>query len=157
MLRALAVLLALSLTSTAAIAGDKEDAFLAKLVGQWSGKGALSGAETGNLVCTSTIRAVKAGINYKVSCDVPEFGDQNFSGTVSYNDDKGQYEAKSPGGTITVGTKSGSAVIFNVKMKGLAVGTSVMKLTTTKISVDTKVKRPGSSGEIKSHLELKKS
>ncbi len=157
MLRALAVLLALSLTPGIAMAGDKEDAFLAKLVGKWSGTGTLSGAETGKLVCTSSIRAVSAGITYKVSCDVPEFGDQNFSGTVSYNDDKGQYEAKSPSGSITVGTKSGNAVIFTVKMKGLAVGTSVMKLTTSKITVDTKVKRPGSSGEIKSYLELKKS
>jgi hypothetical protein len=43
-------------------------------------------------------------------------------------------------------------------MKGIAVGTSVMKLTSSKISVDTTVKRPGSDeGEIKSRLELTKS
>ena len=47
-------------------------------------------------------------------------------------------------------------VVFEGKMKGIAVGTSVMKLTTSRIVVDTNVKRPGSNAEIKSHLELKK-
>lgn len=149
---------ALIIAPLPAFAGAKEDAFLAKLVGMWSGTGKLSGSESGDLTCSSTIRNVSEGINFRVKCDVPEFGAQNFSGTVSYNEDEGRYEAKSPGGEVTIGTKSGNAVIFNAKMKGIAVGTSVMKLTTTKITVDTKVKRPGTSGgEIKSYLELKKS
>ena len=93
-----------------------------------------------------------------MKCDVPEFGAQVFSGTVSYNDAEKRYEAKSPAGEVTIGTKKGNAVIFNAKMKGIAVGTSVMKLTTSRITVDTNVKRPGSSsGDIKSHMELTKS
>jgi len=138
-------------------AGATEDAFLARLVGVWSGKGTLTGGETGEIVCNSTIRSVSAGINFRVKCDVPEFGAQTFSGVVSYNDAEARYEAKSQGGDITIGTKSGNAVIFNAKMKGMAVGTSVMKLTGSRITVDANVKRPGSSAEIKSHLELTKS
>lgn len=139
-------------------AGTKEDTFLASLVGKWSGTGKLTGSESGQLVCNSTIRTVSDGVNFRVKCDIPEFGAQNFSGTLAYNDDESRYEAKSTGGEITIGTKSGNAVIFNMKMKGIAAGTSVMKLTTTKIIVDTKVKRPGSSGgEIQSYIELKKS
>jgi hypothetical protein len=157
MLRALAILLALSLTPLPALAGANEDAFLVRLVGKWAGKGTLTGAETGELICTSSIREVSAGIRFSVKCDVPEFGPQNFSGTVSYNDAEARYEAKSAGGEVTIGTKSGNTVIFNAKMKGIAVGTSVMKLTTSRITVDTNVKRPGSPDEIKSHLELTKS
>ena len=146
----------LMLAPLAAVAGASEDAFLARLVGTWSGKGTLSGAETGTLACTSTIRNISTGINFRVKCDVPEYGAQVFSGTVSYNADKGRYEAKSRGGEVTIGTKSGNAVIFNAKMKGVAVGSSVMKLTSSRITVDTSVKRPGASGEIKSHMELTK-
>jgi hypothetical protein len=146
----------LALSPLPAFAGASEDAFLAKLVGTWSGKGTLSGAETGQINCRSTIRNRSDGINFSVKCDVPEFGAQSFSGAVSYNDAEGRYEAKSPGGEVTIGKKSGNAVIFTGKMKGIAVGTSVMKLTTTRITVDTKVKRPGSTGDINSHLELTK-
>ena len=156
-MKSVIIFLSLSLPLPA-LAGASEDAFLARLVGKWSGKGTITGAEAGELTCTSTIRAVSAGINYRVKCEVPEFGTQNFSGTVSYNDAEKRYEAKSPTGEVTIGTKSGNAVVFTAKMKGLAVGTSVMKLTPSRITVDTKVKRPGSSsGEIKSYIELKKS
>jgi hypothetical protein len=153
----IAVATALALLPLPAFAGSSEDAFLARLVGIWAGKGTLTGGETGQIDCRSTIRQRSEGINFTVKCDVPEFGAQNFSGIVSYNDAAGRYEAKSPGGEITIGTKSGNAVIFNAKMKGIAVGTSIMKLTTSKITVDTDVKRPGSSAQIKSHLELTKS
>jgi hypothetical protein len=156
--RALSAALILSLAPLSALAGANEDAFLARLVGKWSGAGQLTGAETGELSCTGSVREVSTGINFRVKCDVPEFGAQNFSGVVSYNDEEGQYEAKSQSGEVTVGTKSGNAVVFTAKMKGIAVGTSVMKLTTSKITVDTNVKRPGSDeGEIKSRLELTKS
>jgi hypothetical protein len=157
MLRALAVLLALFLAPLSALAGTNEDAFLARLVGAWSGRGTITGDETGELTCTSTFRNVSSGVTFRVKCDVPEFGAQNFSGTVSYNDTEKRYEAKSAGGEVTVGTKSGNAVIFTAKMKGIAVGTSVMKLTSSRITVDTKVKRPGSDGDITSHMELTKS
>lgn len=153
----IAIAAALALTPLPGFAGANEDAFLSRLVGVWSGKGTLTGGETGEIVCRSTIRARSEGINFSVKCDVPEFGAQNFSGIVAYNEKTGRYEATSPGGEVTVGTKSGNAVIFNAKMKGIAVGTSVMKLTASRITVDTDVKRPGSSAQIKSHLELTKS
>ncbi|MBL8598357.1 MAG: hypothetical protein JNL14_11520 [Devosia sp.] len=152
----IAVATALALTPLPALAGASENAFLGRLVGIWNGKGTLTGGETGELSCRATIRQRSEGINFSVKCDVPEFGAQNFSGIVSYNDAAGRYEATSPGGEVTVGTKSGNAVVFNAKLKGIAIGTSVMKLTPSRIVVDTNVKRPGSSAEIKSHLELTK-
>lgn len=152
----IAVATALALTPLPALAGASENAFLGRLVGIWNGKGTLTGGETGELSCRATIRQRSEGINFSVKCDVPEFGAQNFSGIVSYNDAAGRYEATSAGGEVTVGTKSGNAVVFNAKLKGIAIGTSVMKLTPSRIVVDTNVKRPGSTAEIKSHLELTK-
>lgn len=148
---------ALVLAPAAAIAGPTEEAFLGKLAGVWKGKGTITGAETGKVDCTLTVRQRSAGVNFAVKCDVTEFGAQSFSGVITYNDDKKQYEAKSAGGEITVGKKSGNAVIFEGKMKGMAVGTSVMKMTTSKITVDTKVRRPGGTGgDITSFIELKR-
>lgn len=139
-------------------AGTKEDTFLASLVGIWSGTGKLIGSESGQLTCNSTFRAVGNGVNFRVSCDIAEFGAQNFAGTLAYNEDEGRYESKSTGGEITIGTKTGNAVTFTMKMRGIAPGTSVMRLSATKIIVDTKVKRPGGSGsEIRSYIELEKS
>jgi hypothetical protein len=148
---------AIALAPSAALAGPTEDAFLAKLPGIWKGKGTITGAETGKVDCTLTIRQRTVGVNFSVKCDVSEFGQQSFSGVISYNDAKGQYEAKSSGGEITIGKKSGSAVVFEGKMKGIAVGTSTMKVATSKVTVDTKVRRPGGSGgDIKSYIELKR-
>ena len=152
----LAFAAALVLLPTAGSAGPTEDAFLGKLAGVWKGNGTIKGAETGTVDCTLTFRQRTVGVNFAVKCDVSEFGPQSFSGIIAYNDAKKQYEAKSAGGEITVGKKSGSAVIFEGKMKGIAVGTSVMKVTTAKVTVDTKVRRPGGSGDITSFIELKR-
>ena len=153
-----AIAATLILTPLPAFAGTAEDAFLARLVGIWSGSGTVTGGETGDVTCRATLRQRTDGINFSVKCDVPEFGAQNFSGIIAYNDKDGRYEARSNGGEITVGTKSGNAVVFDAKMKGMAVGNSVMKITTSRITVDTNVKRPGgNNATIKSRLELTKS
>jgi hypothetical protein len=152
----LALAAALVLIAPAAIASPTEDAFLGKLVGVWKGSGTIKGAETGKVDCALTFRQRSVGVNFAVKCDVTEFGNQSFSGVITYNDDKKQYEAKSGSGEITVGKKSGNAVVFEGKMKGIVVGTSVMKVTTSRVTVDTKVRRPGSSGDITSFIELKR-
>ena len=150
------VAIAIVLAPLPAFAGASEDAFLTRMVGVWTGKGTFSGSEEGEVSCRSTVRQRSEGINFSTKCDVPEFGAQSFSAVVSYNDEEGRYEAKSTGGEVTIGTKSGNAVIFNAKLKGMAVGTSVMKMTASRIVVDTNVKRPGSSDQITSHIELTK-
>ena len=146
----------IALAPAAAFAGPSEDAFLAKLPGIWKGKGTITGSESGTVDCTLTIRQRTVGLNFSVKCDVTEFGQQSFSGVISYNDAKGQYEAKSSGGEVTVGKKKGNAVVFDGKMKGIAVGTSIMTVSASKVTVDTKVRRPGGDGDIKSYIELKR-
>jgi hypothetical protein len=147
---------ALAAMPAVAMAGAPEQAFLAKLPGVWTGKGTLTGAETGTVNCTLTIRQRSDGVNFSAKCDVSEFGPQNFSGVIGYNDATGRYEARSQGGEITIGTKSGNSVVFTAEMKGIAEGTTTMKVGTSRIVVDTKARRPGSSGEIQSRIELRR-
>jgi hypothetical protein len=148
--------LLMTLLAAPALAGPAEDTFLAKLVGSWSGKGTLTGAESGVVDCSMSFRQRSAGVTFRGKCDVTGFGAQTFSGTLSYNDKLNRYEAASASGDITPGVKSGKSVVFTTKLKGLATGQSVMKLSTTRVVVDTTVKRSASSGDIKSHIELKR-
>lgn len=159
MIRSLSLVLVatLALGATPALAGKAETAFLGKLVGSYSGKGTLTGSRTGTFDCTLDMRAKGDGISYKGKCDVEEFGTQSFSGDITYNDKAARYEATSPTGTITVGTKSGSGVSFSSKFRGMASGTSVMKVVAGKITVDTTIKDPeAKGGTIQSHIVMSK-
>lgn len=158
MIRSLSLVFAatLALSVTPALAGKAEDAFLGKLAGSYSGTGKLSGARTGALNCTLTIRTTAAGASYRGKCDVPEMGPQGFSGDISYNDKAGRYEATSPTGTVTVGSKSGSTLTFTAKIRGIATGTSVMKLGAGRVTVDTSIDDPNSGQPVKAHIEMKR-
>jgi hypothetical protein len=155
-LTAAAVAALLLLGAAPALAGKAEDNFLAKLVGVWSGSGTLTGDETGTVDCTMTIRTRSDGVNFRGKCDAGEFGPQNFSGVVGYNDAEGRYEAKSPSGEVVLGVKEGSSVVFTIKLKGIATGTSVMKLSASRAVIDTVVTRPDSDKQITSHMVLTK-
>lgn len=146
----------LALAPLPALAGAAEDAYLARLVGIWTGAGKLTGGETAAIDCRLVVRTVTAGLSFAAKCDVEDLPAQNFSGTISYNDANKQYEAKSPGGDITVGSRSGTTLTFSGKVKGMAEGVSTMKLSPSRIVVETNVRRPGGTQDIKSTLELKR-
>jgi hypothetical protein len=155
-LAALSLVLAALAMPLPAMAGTNEEAYLAGLTGKWAGKGTLSGGETGTINCTLTVRKRSVGANFSAKCDVEELGPQNFTSVITYNDAEKRYEARSTGGELTIGTKSGSTLTFVGKVKGLAAGTSTMKLSPSRIVIDTVVQRPGNSAQIKSHLEMKR-
>jgi hypothetical protein len=159
MIRSLTLVLvaALTLGASPAFAGTAETAFMGKLVGTYAGKGTLTGSRTGTFDCTLTMRAKGEGISYRGKCDVEEFGSQSFSGDITYNDKAGRYEASSPTGTTTVGSKSGGGIAFTSKFRGMASGTSVMKMASGKITVDTTIKDPeAKGGTIQSHIVMSK-
>jgi hypothetical protein len=159
MIRSLSLVLvaALTLGASPAFAGTAETAFMGKLVGTYAGKGTLTGSRTGTFECTLTMRAKGEGISYRGKCDVEEFGSQSFSGDITYNDKAGRYEASSPTGTTTVGSKSGGGIAFTSKFRGMASGTSVMKMASGKITVDTTIKDPeAKGGTIQSHIVMSK-
>ncbi|MEO6014978.1 MAG: hypothetical protein ABIQ30_15525 [Devosia sp.] len=153
-LAALATILALG--ATPAFAGTAETAFLTKLAGSWSGAGTLSGSESGKLTCKMSFTATAKGVSFKGKCDTDSFGPQSFSGTLAYNESAKQYEATSKGET-TIGVKSGKSVVFTSKLKSIAgAGTSVMKLSASRVVIDVAIKRAQSNNEIKSHVEMAK-
>ena len=159
MIRSLSLILvaALALGAPPAFAGKAETAFMGKLVGSYAGKGTLSGSRTGTFDCTLVMKAKGEGISYRGKCDVEDFGSQSFSGDITYNDKAGRYEATSPTGTVSVGTKAGSGVAFSSKFSGMASGTSVMKVVAGKITVDTTIKDPENrGGVIQSHIVMSK-
>lgn len=156
-LLSVALVTALALGPLPAMAGPAEDAFLAKLVGSWSGSGALTGAETGTLNCTLAVKSGRKGIAFSGRCKAQDLGAQSFSGIISYNEAERRYEAAG-NGEVSIGVKSGSAVTFTSKIRNIAgSGTSVMKVTTSKITIDATVARSKSADkQIVSHTVLTK-
>ena len=137
-----------------AYAGPAEDAFLGKLTGAWSGGGTATGADAGPITCSMTFRPADGGTHFSGSCNAAGVGfEQSFSGSVTYNDAKKRYEAVS-NGRNQVGTKSGGGVTFVTKITGMVgKGTSTMKLTTNRITIDVAL-----TGDtpIKSHIVFTK-
>lgn len=150
----LAFALAAASIALPAYAGTAETAFLGKLTGAWTGSGTATGANAGPITCNLTFRPTDAGTHFSGSCSASGAGfEQSFSGSVSYNDAKKQYEAES-NGRKQVGTKSGGGVSFVTKITGIVgKGTSTMKLTTSKITIDVAL-----TGDtpIKSHIVFTK-
>src|ERR1700750_917461 len=86
---------ATSLLAVPAYAGPAESAFLAKLTGSWSGSGTATGADAGQIDCTITFKPADAGEHFSGKCNADSVGfEQSFSGSMSYNDAKKQYEAE---------------------------------------------------------------
>lgn len=155
MRRLLPVLAASLALSAPALAGPAELAFLAKLPGTWSGTGTISGAESGAITCTLTLRGTDK-INFAGNCNAGHFGPQTFNGVLTYNDAAKQYQARSNGETVA-GIKSGNSVIFKGKMKTVAgSGDSIMKMSSTSIVVDLDITRTDSGDKIQSHVVFAK-
>ncbi|RYE09233.1 MAG: hypothetical protein EOP22_09945 [Hyphomicrobiales bacterium] len=155
-LTAISLALACLLAPLPALAGPAEEAYLGSLTGKWAGRGTLTGAETGVINCSLVVRKRSVGANFGAKCDVEDLGPQNFTSVITYNDAEKRYEARSTGGELTLGTKSGNTLTFVGKVKGLASGTSTMKISPSRIIIDTLVRRPGGDSDIKSHMEMKR-
>jgi hypothetical protein len=144
-----------SLFALPAYAGPAEDAFLAKLTGAWTGSGTVTGEDEGAVSCTLTFKPTPGGEKFSGKCLAKGLaGGQSFSGTISYNDKTRKYEAGGNGQT-SVGVKSGSSVVFTSDFKGMIKGTSVMKVSTSKILIDATIDR-GRGKVSKSHVTFSK-
>jgi hypothetical protein len=148
------LLAAMSLLPLPALADVAEDAFLAKLVGDWTGTGSVTGSRNADLECKLTFKQTGARLKYSGRCDAEDLGGRSFSGTLYYNDKEKRYEAKASG-TTTIGVKKGASVVFVTKISGLAgKGLSTMTVSATRMVIDFDIAQ--SSGEtIKSHVTFK--
>lgn len=99
-----------------ALAGPKENAVLASYAGSWTGKGNVTGMQTGKVSCRLTFKPVSSGaLSYSGRCSFGAMAQQTFRGTVSYNDAKNRYEASSSAQgiqTTAIGKKSGGGMTF---------------------------------------------
>ena len=158
----LAVAAATMLWVTPAFAGTAENAFLAKLVGTWTGAGTITGAENATLACKLTSKANGARVRFSGRCTAKgmQAPPQSFTGTMFYDDKSKQYLATGNGQTAA-GVKSAGGVTFTLKLKQMgASGTSVMKITTKSIVIDANVTRQGTGmgggGQYIAHMTFTK-
>jgi hypothetical protein len=132
---AIAAAAMIALTAAPAMAGPAETAFLQKLTNTWSGKGKLSGAETGPIACKLVIKGA-AKTTYQGRCNIPDMAQQAFSGSISYNDKLKRYEAKSVGGVVP-GERRGDKLVFTTTSKNLrGTASSTMTMSANSLVVD---------------------
>lgn len=125
-----AVFLAPLAAPVPALAGPNESAFLERLVGNYRGKGQISGPEGGTVTCRLTIKPSGDRLNFNGRCALSGgSGSQSFSGRISFNDAKGVFESSSGGRTVA-GKKSGSNLVFTTSMSDRrGKGSSTMTLS----------------------------
>lgn len=107
-----AVLLALLIASpiAPAFAAQADVALLQKYAGNWRGKGTLTGAESGSILCRLSFRPKGERLSYSGRCSAGA-GAQSFTGTMAFNESTKRFEATSSGQTIA-GKRSGGGVVF---------------------------------------------
>lgn len=126
----------LALTIAPAYAGPAETAFLQKLSNTWSGKGRLSGAESGPIACKMVITAGSRNAKFQGRCAIPDMAQQAFSGSISYNDKLQRYEARTVSGVVP-GVRQGNRLVFTTRERNIR-GTaySTMTMSATSLTVD---------------------
>ena len=126
----------IALTAAPALAGPAETAFLQKLTANWTGRGKLSGAQSGPVACRLVISGGGQSIKYQGRCTIPDMATQAFNGAISYNDRLKRYEIKSISGNVP-GIKRGNSLVFTTKDNSMG-GTyySTMTLAPTNLTMD---------------------
>lgn len=147
-LRAAIVATLLVPVAAPAFAGPAEEKYLASLVGTWTGKGKITGAQAGSVSCRLTVKPSSGKLNFNGRCTYSGSSTpQSFSGSIRYNDDKGVYESTSMGKSVA-GKKSGSTLSFTTSAKDMRGNmSSTMSLSPSKASVafqivDSQTKKP---------------
>jgi hypothetical protein len=126
----------IALTAAPSFAGPAETAFLQKLNSTWSGKGKLSGAESGPIACKIVFTAGGKSTKYQGRCNIPDMAQQAFSGSITYNDKAKRYEARSVGGTVP-GVRKGDKLVFrNSSRNAGGTATSTMTISPGSLVVD---------------------
>jgi hypothetical protein len=117
----------LALAAVPATAGPTETAFLQKLTANWTGRGKLTGAQSGPVACRLVISGGGKSVKYQGRCTIPDMASQAFNGAISYNDKSRRYEIKSISGNVP-GIKRGNSLVFTTKDSTMQ-GTSYSTMT----------------------------
>ena len=131
-----ALLACLIAPAAPALAGSSNVELLHKYVGTWKGKGALSGAEEGTVVCRMTLKPSGEKVAFTGRCSMSG-GNSSFRGMLAYNEAKQRFEAVSSESGTVVGKKSGGGIVFHMQDSNRqGTVTSTMALTGGAIKVD---------------------
>ncbi|MEQ1769511.1 MAG: hypothetical protein ABL879_06685 [Devosia sp.] len=132
-----------------ALAGQREIDALAAYVGDWRGKGTMSGANTETVVCRMGLKPGNAGkLNYSGRCSVAG-SVLSVNGTIAYVDANNRYEAAMTTNVgfsgMATGRLRGDDIVFDLKERNkdsegndMSVATSIT-LSGGAMSVDFKV------------------
>ena len=116
---------------TSAYAGPTETKYLQSLVGNWTGRGKVTGDEPATVSCRMTLKPSGGSTS------------QSFSGRITYNERKGVFESTSRGNTV-VGQRSGSRLVFTTRQNGVGgKGVSTMTLSPGGLNVSFDMVRNG--------------
>jgi hypothetical protein len=117
----------IALTAAPALAGPAETAFLQKLTANWTGRGKLTGAQSGPVACRLVISGGGQSVKYQGRCTIPDMASQAFNGAISYNEKAKRYEIRSISGSVP-GIKRGNSLVFTTKDSSMQ-GTSYSTMT----------------------------
>ncbi len=132
-------------TNVPAVAGQSENALLAKYEGQWRGTGKVTGPDPGTVVCRITFKNATAGkLSYTGRCSFAGTGAASFRGSIVYNDANKRFEASSSAQSVTtttIGKRLGNGIVFAGEGMKTAYGTasSVMTLAGNSIKLAFKL------------------
>lgn len=120
--RALALaglLLSAPMAVTPALAGPAEVALLQSYIGEWRGRGTLTGANSETVVCRLELRSGNQGrVNYSGRCTLAGTT-LAVNGTLAYVEAARRYEAvmtsNTPFSGVAVGQRRGDGIVFNLR------------------------------------------
>jgi hypothetical protein len=137
---ALAAAALLSAPAVPVSAAPADIELLQSYAGSWRGEGELTGPDSGSVRCRLTFRAIGEKLSFNGRCTVAGSGTRGFTGSISFNESTGRFEASSSDGTV-VGSKSGSTITFNMSDSTVQGDvTSTMSLRGNQIRVDFSLK-----------------
>lgn len=106
--------------SLPALAGQAENALLAKYVGNWRGTGEVKGPDPGSVVCRLSFKPTESGaLSYSGRCSFGS-GGYSFRGAMAFDDAAGRFFTQSTvqGEQVsTTGKRSGNTVTFASSME----------------------------------------
>jgi hypothetical protein len=105
--------------ATPALAAPADVALLKSYIGEWRGRGTLTGAETESVVCRLSLKEGNSDkVNYSGRC-VLAGNNLAINGTLAYVDDNRRFEAAMTTNAtfsgIAVGQKRGNGLVFNLR------------------------------------------
>jgi hypothetical protein len=113
------LLLTAGFTAAPAFAGPAEVALLKSYIGEWRGRGTLTGASSETVVCRLTLsQGNQDKVNYNGRCTLAG-SNLSVAGTLAYVDASRRFEAAMTSNAtfsgIAVGQKRGNGLVFNLK------------------------------------------